>query len=251
MVPIRHSVGRASVFIVCCLATMLLVTGCSFSFPWQHHTNAASANIPKPTSQQLLAALQKKFRSVSAFHVVLKTGNPGPATANQVEILNADGDIVMPDKIKAQASVLLSGQAVTIDLISIGSNQYITDPITGQWRPVNGILDPRILTDPNTGILSLVGKVQHLTQPTDDSVNGVPCWRVTGLLDAKELAFFTGGGVPAGTMLQTSACIGKADSLPYELKVTGDAAVGDTANTVRTFTMSNYNENVTITAPQV
>jgi LppX_LprAFG lipoprotein len=199
----------------------------------------------------LLAALQKKFLSVSAFHVVLKTDNPGPASSTTVEILTADGDIVMPDKIKAQASVVLSGQAVTINLISIGSKQFITDPITGQWRVVNGLLDPRILTDPHTGILSLVGKVQHLTQPADDSVNGVPCWRVTGLLDAKELAFFTGGGVPAGTMLQTSACIGKADSLPYELKVTGEAAVGDTANTVRTFTISNYNENVTITAPQV
>ena len=90
-----------------------------------------------------------------------------------------------------------------------------------------------------------------VSAPTDDSVNGVPCWRVTGQLDAKYLAFFTGGGVPSGTMLQTTACIGKADYLPYQLKVTGEATKGDNANTSRTFLISNYNENIRITAPQL
>ncbi|HLZ80594.1 MAG TPA: LppX_LprAFG lipoprotein, partial [Ktedonobacteraceae bacterium] len=126
-----------------------------------------------------------------------------------------------------------------------------TDPITGQWRVIKGVLDPRTLTNPDSGILALVNKVQNVSQPTEDAMNGVSCWRVTGQLDAKYLAFFTGGGVPAGTMLQTSTCVGKADSLPYQLKVTGQAAVGDTTTTTRTFFISNYNENVSITAPQI
>jgi len=93
--------------------------------------------------------------------------------------------------------------------------------------------------------------VQNVSQPVDDTVNGVPCWRVTGQLNAKYLAFFTGGGVPAGTMLQTSTCVGKADSLPYQLTVKGRAAVGDTTATTRTFSISNYNEHVSIKAPQI
>ncbi len=79
---------------------------------------------------------------------------------------------------------------------------FRTDPITGQWRVIKGILAPRTLTNPNTGIISLVGKVQNVSQPVDDSVNGVPCWHIAGQLDAKYLAFFTGGGEPSGTMLQ-------------------------------------------------
>jgi hypothetical protein len=230
------------------LASALLFSGCSL--PWQH-SNAALANAPKPTAQQLLAALQKNFRGVSAFHVVMKEDNPGATTADKVQIRAATGDVVMPDKVKAQATVILSGQSVTVNLISVGDNQFITDPITGQWRVIKGVLDPRTLTNPDTGIISLVSKVQNVSQPTDDAVSGVPCWRITGQLDAKYLAFFTGGGVPAGTMLQTSACIGKADSLPYQLIVTGQAAVGDTTATSRTFLISNYNENVNITAPQL
>jgi hypothetical protein len=74
---------------------------------------------------------------------------------------------------------------------------------------------------------------------------------VNGQLPAKDLAFFTGGGVPDGTMLQTSVCAGKDDGLPYEIDVTGQAATGDTPQTKRTFVISKYNESITIVAPQV
>src|SRR5438876_6883415 len=143
---------------VLCMACMLLISGCSL--PWRHHNvNASSTNIPKPTTQQLLAALQKNFRAVSSFHVVLQVQNPGPATADKIQIHSADGDVLMPDKVKAQASVVLSGQSVTVNLISAGNNEYITDPITGQWRVIKGVLDPRTLTNPNTGLISLISKI--------------------------------------------------------------------------------------------
>lgn len=243
----RIPMKRIFITVVLFLASVLLFTGCSL--PWQHSN--ATANGVRPTTKQLLAALQKNFRNVSAFHVTMQVNNPGKATADRIQILNANGDVIMPDKVKAQATVVLSGQSITVNLISIANNQFITDPITGQWRVIKGILDPRTLTNPDTGIASLVGKVQNVSQPSDDTVSGVPCWRVTGQLDAKYLAFFTGGGVPSGTMLQTTACIGKSDMLPYQLKVTGQAAPGDMTNTSRTFLISNYNENISITPPQI
>ncbi len=231
-----------------CVACMMLVTGCTL--PWQHTAQAAELG-PKPTAQQVLATLQKNFRSVTSFHLTLKTDNLGNTDAVQIALRDADGDVLMPDKIRAQASVLLSGQAVTINLISIGADQFITDPITGQWRVVKGMFDPRTLTNPDTGIISLAGKLQNVTGPTADNVNGMPCWRVNGLLPAKDLAFFTGGGVPAGTMLKTSICAGQADGLPYEISVAGEAAKGDTPQTTRTFLISKYGENISIVAPQV
>jgi hypothetical protein len=248
MISSRSTAGRSLTCVIICLACTLLIAGCSL--PWQRGQNAVTLGA-KPTAQQLLTALQKNFRTVNSFHVVMNVQNPGPVRQGQVQIRTANGDIVMPDKVKAQATITLSGQAVTVNLISIGSNQFITDPITGQWRVIKGVLDPRTLTNPNTGILSLISKVQNVSDPVSDTVNGVPCWRVKGQLNAKYLAFFTGGGVPAGTMLQTNACIGKSDALLYQLIVTGEAAPGDTAQTARTFDISHYNEQVTITAPQL
>ena len=243
------SIKRSLAFSILSLLCILLISGCSF--PWRHHASTSSANTPKPTTQQLLANLQKNFRAVSSFHVNLQVQNPGPASSDKVQIRTADGDVLMPDKVKAQAGVVLSGQSVTVNLISVGANQFITDPITGQWRVIKGVLDPRTLTNPNTGLVSLIGKLQQVSSPVSDTVNQVPCWRVTGQLPAKDLAFFTGGGVPAGTMLQTNACIGKADALPYQVVVTGEAAPGDTPQTAYDFTMSHYNENISISAPTI
>lgn len=240
----RQVYSRATMLVLLCLATALLMAGCTL--PWQQSNNG-----PKPTTQQLLTAVRQNYHNVNAFHVVMRVQNAGPAVEGRFQIRNAEGDVVLPDQVQAQATVILSGQAVVVKLISIGDRQFITDPVTGQWRVIKGTIDPRTLTNPDTGIISVLSKLQNVSTPTDDSVNGIPCWRVTGQLDAQYLAFFTGGGVPTGTILQTSACVGKADSLVYQLSVTGQAAVGYSPQTTTSFLLSNYNEHITITAPQV
>ena len=249
MLSSRISTRHGLAYTLLGLAFVLIISGCSL--PWQHTSTVKADLKTKPTAQQLFASMQKNFRTVNSFHVIMKTSNLGTSSGNHIQIRSAEGDVVMPDKVKAQASVILSGQNVTVNLISFGATQYITDPITGQWRVVKGVLDPRTLTNPDTGIISLAGKLQNVSTPTDDAANGVPCWRVNGLLDAKYIAFFTGGGVPAGTLLQTSICVGKTDGLPHNLSVVGRATSTDTAQTSRTFDISNYNENISIVAPQV
>jgi hypothetical protein len=249
MSSMRRSLGRGLAFVALCVAGAIMLSSCKL--PWQHTSIPISNLGAKPTAQQIISEMQKNFRTVTAFHVNMKTDNLGAASDGTFQIRSADGDVLMPDKVKAQANVLLSGQVVTINLISIGSTQYITDPITGQWRVVTGILNASTLTNPNTGIISLASKLTGLSTPVQDSVNGTPCWRINGELDSSALAFLTGGGLPAGTMLATSVCAGAADGLPYQLTVTGQAAKSDTPQTVRSFTISNYNENVTITAPQL
>lgn len=252
MISFHLRLRRALSYAALGIACALLITSCKL--PWQHAqttTVVASTLSPKPTAQKLISTVQKNFRSVTAFHVVMKVDNLGTAPNGTFQIRSADGDVLMPDKVKASANVLLSGQVVGVELISIGDTQYITDPITGQWRVVKGVLNASTLTDPNTGIISLANKLTNLSAPTDDVVNGIPCWRINGELAAQSLDFLTGGGMPAGTMLQTTVCIGKADGLPYQLAVTGLAATGDTAQTARTFTISNYNESIAIAAPQI
>src|SRR5260370_1648631 len=251
MMSYRLPVRRALLYTALFMACALLITSCKF--PWQHSQGTAVASTlgPKPTAQQLISIVQKNFRTVTAFHVGMKVENLGTATSGGIQIRSADGDVLMPDKVKATANVLFSGQVVDIELVSIGDTQYISDPITGQWRVVKGVLNASTLTDPNTGIISLAGRLTSLSKPVDDVVNGIPCWRFTGQLDAQVLAFLTGGGMPAGTMLQTSVCVGKADGLPHHLVVTGEATKGDTPQTTRTFSISNYNEAINITAPQI
>src|SRR5947209_19193511 len=111
--------------IICTILTIssaLLSVGCAP--PWQHtNTDAASNGGSKPTAQQVLSSIQKNFPQVSSFHVTMKVENLGTSHGSQIQIRSADGDVIMPDKVKAQANVLFSGQPVTIKLISISNVQ--------------------------------------------------------------------------------------------------------------------------------
>ncbi len=218
------------------LALLVILAGCG---------GGSSSNIPdaKTLIKQAQAAIQK----VSSYHFNLVVDNPG--TSATLVIKTADGDIVVPDRLKANANVLILGNVVQVQLITVGSNQYVTDPITNQWQRTTGLLDPRTLSDSKTGVAAILGNIQNPTTPVDANVDGTSCWSIDGTLDAKYLAAITGGGAPAGSIVKVTTCIGKSDSLPYLIKMSGVAAAGDTSKTVRTFKLSKFNESLTITAP--
>ena len=245
---IKSTLHIATIFVLCLLYATIM-SGCNI-FKHSGGIQSGNATGPAPSTQQLISSFKQQFHTVKSVHVIMLVQNIGPVDPTQTQILDVDGDVVMPDKVKAQATVLLSGQKVQIGLISVNGNQYVTDPVTGQWRVMNGVLDPNTLTNPDTGIISILGKVQNLSQPTASSANGTPCWNVNGTLDAQDLAFLTGGGAPAGSKLQVSACFGQHDSLPYHISIVGAAARGDTPQTTRTFDLSHYNDQITIVAPQ-
>src|SRR5260370_14830448 len=117
-----HMPRKCSLQIALCIACLLLLSGCAL--PWKQHSVRTSS--PRPTAQQFLGSVQKNFAAVNAFHVVMQVQNAGPVVPGHVEIRTAKGDIAMPDKIKAQATVIFSGQPVTVNRIIVADQQVIT-----------------------------------------------------------------------------------------------------------------------------
>ena len=200
-----------------------------------------------PSAQQLISNAQKAIQKVTSYHFNLTVVNP--ATGATLVIKSADGDILVPDKLKANASALVLGNVVQVEIITIGDKEYLTDPITGKWIPTTGLIDPRSLSDTKTGVAVILGAIQNPSTPSDSNIDGTPCWSIDGTLDAKYLAGITGGGVSPGSMVAITTCIGKNDNLPYQIRIKGIATQSDTATTTRTFKLSKFGENITITAP--
>src|SRR5437763_6587687 len=200
-----------------------------------------------PSAQQLISKAQAAIQKVTSYHFNLAVDNPG--TGATLVIKSADGDILVPDKLKANASALVLGNVVQVEIITIGDKEYLTDPITGRWIPTTGLIDPRSLSDTKTGVAVILGAIQNPSTPSDSNIDGTPCWSIDGTLDAKYLAGITGGGVSPGSMVAITTCIGKNDNLPYQIRIKGIATQSDTATTTRTFKLSKFGENITITAP--
>ena len=215
-------------------ALLLLITACG---------GGASA----PTAQQLISSAQTAFQKATSYHFNLKVDNPG--AGQQLVIQTADGDVVTPDKLRATANALVLGNVVQVKLITVGTKNYMTNPITGTWGPTTAIFDPRSFSDPQKGMPAILGNIKNPGTPADSSVDGTSCWSIDGTLDAKYLAGILGSNAAAGSQTKITTCIGKTDNLPYLIRITGAAAQGDTAQTVHTFKLSKYGESVTITAP--
>jgi LppX_LprAFG lipoprotein len=218
------------------LMLALIMTACGGSTP----TNV-------PDAHQLITKAQAAIQKVTSYHFNLVVDHPG--TNGVFTVQKADGDILIPDKLKANANILVLGSAASVQMVSVGSQQYVTDPISNQWQKTSGLLDPRTLSDSKTGVASILGHMQNLSTPTASSVDGTPCWSIDGKLDAQYLSSITGGGAPTGSTIAVTTCIGKSDNLPYLIKMTGVASQGDNTNTVRNFKLSKFNESITITAP--
>lgn len=222
----------------CLLVLLLVLAACGGG-------NSNSNNSTTPNAHQIIVKAQAAIQKVTSYHFNLKAVNIGANAA--LPISSADGDILVPDRLKANATALFSGNSVQVMLIAIGGKQYIN--VFGIWQTTTGLLDPRTLSDPQTGVAAILGHIQNPSTPTDSSVGGQSCWFIKGKLDPSYLAGITGGGAPAGQLDDVSACIGKSDNLPYQIIISGIATAGDTAKTVRTFTLSKFGEQLTIQAP--
>jgi len=208
---------------------------------------ACGGDANTPSAQQLLSQAQAAILKVTSYHFNLNADNPG--SAGLLVIKTADGDVLVPDKLKANANALVIGNTVQVQIVAIGDKQYVTDPISGKWTSTTGLLDPRTLSDSQTGVAAILGHIQNPGTPTDSNVDGTSCWSIDGKLDAKYLTAITGGGTPAGTQVNVTTCIGKQDHLPYLIRMSGVTVQGDTDKTVRTFKLSKFGEQLTIVAP--
>lgn len=208
---------------------------------------ACAGDANTPNAQQLINQAQAAILKVTSYHFNLNADNPG--SGGLLVIKTADGDVLVPDKLKASADALVIGNTVQVQIIAIGDKQYVTDPISGKWTSTTGLLDPRTLSDSQTGVAAILGHIQNPSTPTDSNVDGTSCWSIDGKLDAKYLTAITGGGTPAGTQVNVTTCIGKQDHLPYLIRMSGVTVQGDTDKTVRTFKLSKFGEQLTIVAP--
>lgn len=230
----RNSVVTALVSLLL-LIPLALLTACGGS------SNSA------PDAHQLIKDAQAAFEKVTAYHFKLDAQNAGAGSF--VAIRSADGDTLVPDKLQANADAQILGNLVQVKIIAIGDKQYVTDPITGKWTTASNLLDPRTLSNPKTGVVAILGQVQNPSTPQDSTSDGRPCWSINGKLDAQYLSGITGSDAAAGKMVNVTLCIGKTDKLPYMVRVNGVAVSGDSDKTVRTFTLSQFNETLSITAP--
>lgn len=116
---------------------------------------------------------------------------------NSIQLLEAQGQLERPDRVKASFKVKVLAPTLTINLITIADESWTTDLITGRWGPApeEFSYDPRILFDNQNGIGPVMGKVIAPKREKDEKVGDRATIHITGTVDQTVI-----GPLTAGTM---------------------------------------------------
>ena len=224
------------------LASLFVLAACGGSSP-------PPAPTRPPTTQEVLQAARAAMQQVKAYHFSLTTQNPG--SNGLFALTQASGDMLAPDKLQAKATGKTLVGSITVQVIALGTQQYITNPVTGSWTSGQALVNASSLADPEEGVTAILRQLKQPGPLHASSSEDRPCWQIDGALDPHYLMDYTEAILSVASPVNVSVCVGKADHLPYQVQMHGMIIRGDSAQTQRTFTLSRFNENIAINAPAI
>ena len=211
--------------------------------------DSGGGDAQEQSATDIVTRAARATESVKHFHFVFDEQN-GPKSTSGVHLVFAEGDIAVPDKVKADVSGTLSGVALRTRLVVAGGKYYITDPFTGKWREVSIDLNPVAFFDPAKGVLAVIKAATQLELVGSEEVDGVDTCHLKGKTTVGSITPLLGN--PPGTRLvDLELWIDKETNRLLRLRLSGEVEDGDPADAVRTIDLSRFGVVVPIAPPQV
>ncbi len=159
----------------------------------------------------------------------------------------AEGDVVRPDKLRANVDARLRGAKVEVKLVSIGDNAKISNPfIPSQWQDLPTGTKLSDVFDPAAGTTAALRAVKDPQITGEETLDGKKVWKVEGTLDASTLSALA-TIAEAGYTVKGTAWIGQDQPDIHRIRLEGPLGKQDAQDVVRILTLSKFNENIQIT----
>lgn len=202
-----------------------------------------------PPAAQIVARSAAKTSALKSFHLLVHVENV-PASTSGVSLTFVDGDLAVPDRLRARIAGTLQGVPLTSQLIVVGDRHFLKNPFTGKWETVSIGMQAVTFLDPAKGVLAVIRHASGLEKDGSEDVGGAACYRLKGKVRADAVAPLL-GNAPSATMLPVELWIGKSNFLLRRIRLSGPISAGEPAGAVRTVELSAFGEPVRIAAPPV
>jgi lipoprotein LprG len=200
-----------------------------------------------PPPEELVADSAEATAAVKSFHVLVDIQNVS-AGGSGLSLTFLDGDVVVPDRMKARVSGKFLGLPVSSELVVVDDQYFLKVPFTGSWRTIEVDTVPVAFFDPATGVLAVINDASDLTHEGSEDVGGVDCYRLTGTIRASALEPLLPEAEGDG-VVPIELWIGKDDLLLRRMRLSGPVSPSEADDAVRTIELSAFDEPVTVTAP--
>jgi hypothetical protein len=169
---------RRTISILLVLVATLILQGCGAS------GDDGEPSSSLPPVDQVLSAASARMAGTEAMRFSLEVdGNTYIDSARSIQLLAARGELLRPDKVAVEFRIALFGAGtVTIRMVTIGSNSWTTDLLTGAWTtaPPEFGYNPSVLYDNQQGLGPVMGRLQDPVLESQETIDGRDAYRVTG-----------------------------------------------------------------------
>jgi len=209
---------------------------------------AACGGGSKVPPARLVAESASATEQIRSFHFTIDIEGV-PRTSSGLQLEAAEGDAVVPDRLRAQVSGNFAGIPITTGLVSVGGKLWIKNPLSGAWTRVDVGTTPAFLLDPKKGVLGVMRAVEGLRDDGSEDVGGVATDRLRGHATAAKVAPLVAVS-PGSSTVAVTLWIGKKDKILRRIRVDGAVAPGEPADAVRVVEVSQFGESVRIELPK-
>jgi lipoprotein LprG len=200
------------------------------------------------SAEELVSESVTATSAVKSFHLSIDVENSAPSSKG-LNLKFVDGDVLVPDKLKGKVGGTFAGIAISTELIVVGHDYFLKTPFGSSWQKIDVDTLPEAFFDPEKGILAVIQGASGLENDGSEDVGGVDCYRVAGKVEADVLKPLL--STAEGTQeLEMEIWIGKDDMLIRRLRLTGPVSPEEGKDAVRNVELSQFDEAVTITAPE-
>ena len=204
--------------------------------------------VPTPTPIDVAALLARSGEATSAlktFRFQLEHSRDGGTPLTEtLTVTEADGTVVSPDGVSVEFAGTLGNFAVRSSLITLGDDSYMTNPLTGAWEQVAREVSPLGFFDPQRGIGSMMTEVMS---PSLVEKSG-EAFVIEGDLPVEALEPLL-GGLTEGNTVNVRLTIDSDSLFLKQAILDGRVTATEPDGVVRTITLSEFNEQVTIEPP--
>jgi LppX_LprAFG lipoprotein len=227
--------------------------------------NLATASA-QDDARALLDRAAQAMTELSSFKFQLRTEDGSTMLMNMVELESIEGAVQRPDSFQAKASAKVAVLTVTVDIIGIGNDIYVSDPrsTTGSYIQVSADdmtgIDIASVINPDALILRSVSVIEDPEIGGDEEIDGVDTTIVSGHFTVQKALDLSGVdiGTPPSGEVDTQLLLD--EPLDVRLWIDGDARVRrvriigpilstDDPGIARRIDLNDFNEPVTIEAP--
>jgi len=225
------------------LLTLLAALGCQTAQP-------TTSPTPLPDVRSILESSGEAMALLETFHFLLSHKGGATTIAEGLAIKEVDGDVVKPDKLRITWEGTFGGFFVRADVIAVGGETYMTDPITRKWSTISGEVNPLGFFDPAVGIAAIMADMTDASLVSVEKLGNTDTYRIQGKLPSLSLypLLFT---VAQDLMVDTEVWIGADDGYLRQVTFSGKVTEEEDQGITRTIRLSGFNTPVEIVAPRL